>query len=74
MAASEPQWVATCARVDLDAATGTCAHIVWVEQQPPTVGVLPPLTATEGLQISAAVAGCWAIGFLVRVFRKQLGV
>jgi hypothetical protein len=61
---------ASCAPSDVDV-NGQCAHVVWV--QPPVVG-FPPLTAAQGVQISGAVAACWAVGFLVRVIRKQLGV
>ncbi len=61
---------ASCASSDVDS-NGQCTHVVWVEQ--PVVG-LPPLTAAQGFQISGAVAACWAVGFLVRVIRKQLGV
>ena len=68
--AFDPLMVATCAPADLDA-TGQCAHVVWVQQQ--AVSLLPPLTAAEGLQISGAIAACWAVGFLVRVLRKQMG-
>jgi hypothetical protein len=62
--------VATCAAADVDA-QGQCAHVVWVDQ--PSVGLLPPLTGAQGVQISGAVALCWAVGFLVRLIRRQLG-
>jgi hypothetical protein len=59
--------VASCAEADVDA-SGQCTHVVWVQQQ--TVLGLPPLSAAEGLQISGAIAACWAIGFLVRLVRQ----
>lgn len=63
--------VATCAEADVDAVSGQCAHVVWVAQQ--AFG-FPPLTAAEGTVISAAIGSCWAIGFMVRVIRKTVGV
>jgi hypothetical protein len=67
---ADPSLVATCAPADVDA-SGQCTHVVWV--QPPMVLGMPPLSAAEGLQISGAIAACWAIGFLVRLIRKTAG-
>jgi hypothetical protein len=65
------QLVATCASTDVDATTGQCTNIVWVQQQ--VVG-LPPLTAAQGAEISGAIAVLWSMGFLVRIIRKAMGV
>lgn len=50
-----------------DAGTDTCAQEVWIQQP----GVLPPLPAAQGLQLSglmiAIVATCWAFRH-VRLF------
>lgn len=73
MATADPsQLVAACAPADVDAVTGQCSHIVWVQQT--AGGVFPPLSATQGVEISGAVVACWAVGFIVRVIRKQIGV
>lgn len=63
--------VASCAPADLDAATGQCAHVVWVQQ---SVSLFPPLTAAEGLAISGAIGALWGLGLLVRIIRKTVGV
>jgi hypothetical protein len=65
---SEGMYVAQCAPADVDA-SGNCTHVVWV-QQPDSLSV-PPLSASQGFQISGAIAACWAVGFLVRQFRNQ---
>lgn len=61
-------YVAQCAPADVDA-SGACTHIVWV-QQPDTLSV-PPLSAAQGLALSGVIAGCWTVGYLVRLFRNQ---
>lgn len=58
--------VATCAPENVDATTGTCSHVEWVNY----AGGLPPLSIADGFAISAAIAGCWAVGFVVRLAKK----
>jgi len=63
-----PNLVATCAPENVDATTGTCSHVEWVNY----VGGLPPLSAAEGTAISGVIIGVWGIGFLVRRMRKTV--
>jgi hypothetical protein len=35
--------------------------------------MFPPMSAADGLLISAAIGSCWAIGFLVRMIRRTAG-
>lgn len=57
-----------CLSQDYDAATGVCAAPFWSAQS----GGLPPLSVVDGLAISAAIGGCWAIGFVIKSARKPL--
>jgi hypothetical protein len=54
--------VQVCPPDQFDASTQACAGPVWVEY----AGGLPPLSATDGAQISAAIVGVWAIGWAIR--------
>lgn len=64
--------VAYCATTDIDATSGQCANIQWL--QPPAASFVPPLTAAQGALISGAIASVWVLGFLVREIRKTMGV
>lgn len=61
--------LAYCAPVDLDAVSGQCTHMQWVDN--PSGGI-PPLTAGEGLQIGFAIVGAWAIGLTGRLLFKAI--
>lgn len=58
-----------CKASDYDAATGVCAHPFYG----PAFSFLPPLDVTEGLLLSAAIAGAWSVGFMVRQARRVAG-
>ncbi len=57
-----------CPPEAIDAATQQCSAPQWIEFP----ALLPPLSVEEGLQISAAVAGCWALGYSWRLIRMAL--
>ena len=57
-----------CQDADFDATSATCSAPQWVEY----AGGLPPLSAVDGMQISMAIVGCWAIGFIVKAIRAAL--
>lgn len=65
------QMVATCAPADIDATTGQCTNLQWVQQ---TAFGFPPLTAAQGFEICGAIAVWWGVGFYVRMCRKTAGV
>lgn len=56
-----------CALDDFDTQTGVCSHPVWVDAAP---GLLPPLSVADGLLISSAIVGVWAVGFGFKIVRK----
>jgi hypothetical protein len=56
--------VSTCPADNFDASTQTCSEVQWVEYD----GGLPPLSLTDGVEISGAILGCWAIGYTIRSF------
>lgn len=58
--------VLTCAAQDFDVSTGVCSHQVWIDS--PTV--LPPLSVSDGLVLSSAILGLWAIAFGLRFIRR----
>lgn len=59
-----------CPDANVDPSTGQCTVTpVWV---PGTPGGLPPLTGAEGAEISAAILGCWCIGYVGRLIRYAL--
>lgn len=62
--------VRACPIDQFDRETGTCAHEVWIDQP----ALLPPLSAVDGLQVSAVmvtvIASAWALK-LVRRFIWQ---
>jgi len=43
---------------------------VWVEASP----LLPPLSLTEGAQLSAMIVGCWILAVCGRYLLHRLGV
>lgn len=57
-----------CDDADYDAATATCAAPVWV----PDAGIFPPLSASDGAAISAAILSVWVVGAAARWVRKSL--
>jgi hypothetical protein len=58
--------VLRCAPADLDTATGDCSAPYWETD----IGLLPPLSAADAIQIAAAVGGCWVLGFIVKQLRR----
>lgn len=52
----------TCADSDFDTQAGVCANPVWTED----AGILPPLSASEGATIAAAIVGVWVVGATFR--------
>lgn len=58
---------ATCADQHYDPNTGTCAVIVWTEQPS---SLLPPMTTSEGLQVSAAIVGVLGIALVIRIIKR----
>lgn len=59
--------VLSCMPADYDAATGVCAAPFYSY---PSSG-WPTLTADEGLQIAAAIAGCWTLGLIARLIIRS---
>lgn len=62
----EQLYVLHCKSSDFNAATGECAAPFYA----PVSSFPPPMDAGEGLAISAVIAGCWAIGFMIRQGRR----
>lgn len=62
-------FVQSCKEVDYDAVTGQCAAPFFA----PSSSFPPPLDVAEGLLISAAIAGCWGVGFMIRQARRVTG-
>jgi hypothetical protein len=58
--------VLRCDEGDFDPATGQCAAPYWETDS----GPLPPLSGAEGMQIAAAVASVWFLGFIVKQLRR----
>lgn len=58
--------VLRCDEGDFNATTGECAAPYWETD----TGALPPLSAADAMQIAAAVAGCWVIGFIAKQLRR----
>lgn len=54
--------VQVCPPEAFDVGAQTCAGPVWVE----FAGGLPPLSAADGFEISAAILGVWVLGYVVR--------
>ena len=64
----EPLMQQYCKASDFDAATGVCAAPFWG----PSQGLLPDLSAADGVAISAAIIGAWAIGFVIKQARRSI--
>lgn len=60
--------VPACLESDFDAATGTCAHEIWIPQP----SFIPGLTVEDAQQIGLAMAGVLAVAFVMRQLRKFL--
>lgn len=58
-----------CKASDYDASTGVCAYPFYG----PASSFPPPLDAQDGLLISAAIAGCWGVGYMIRQARRVAG-
>lgn len=58
-----------CKASDYDASTGVCAAPFYG----PASSFPPPLDVTEALLISAAIASCWGVGFMIRQARRATG-
>lgn len=57
-----------CDPAAVDAVTGQCSAPQWIDFP----ALLPPLSVDDGLKISAAVGGIWALGYLGRLIRYAL--
>ena len=57
-----------CKASDFDASTGTCAAPFYG----PSQGLLPNLSAADGIAISAGIITCWGIGFIIKSARKTI--
>lgn len=57
-----------CPPEAIDAVTQQCSAPQWIDLP----ALLPPLSVEDGLKISAAIAGIWAIGYTGRLFRYAL--
>lgn len=51
----------TCQDADFDPMTG-CAYGQWIDD----TGMFPPMSVSEGAQISAAIVGVWIVGASLR--------
>ena len=58
--------VLTCMPQDFDAETGVCSAPIYG----PMPTLLPVLSIADGIQLTAAIASCWAIGFLIKEGRR----
>jgi len=58
-----------CKVEDYDASTGVCSAPFFG----PVSSFPPPLDAAEGLLISAAIVGCWSVGYMIRQARRASG-
>ena len=61
---SAPVYLQACLPEHIDG-QGVCTQPVWIEKPEP---VLPPLTLAEGTQVAFAIAGCWAVGLVARLY------
>lgn len=57
-----------CSDVNYDATTGVCADPQWVED----TGIFPPLSASDGGAISAAIVGVWVAAAAFRWAKQAL--
>lgn len=61
--------VQVCDSASFDPVSQTCANPVWVESP----GVLPPLSASDGVLVGTAIITCWCLGYAFRVIRRSMG-
>jgi hypothetical protein len=57
-----------CKSSDYDSATSACVAPFYG----PALSFPPPLDVGDALLISAAIAGCWGLGFMIRQGRRVL--
>jgi len=57
-----------CPDEAIDQSTGQCTDPHWVQ----VPGGLPPLSATQGAAIAAAIATAWALGYCGRLIRNAM--
>lgn len=62
-----PLVYAVCSLDDVDASTGACAHVQYV--QAPLL--IPPLSAQSGAAISLAILGVWVVGFVFKALMSK---
>lgn len=63
---SGPTLFVACKAEDYDVQTGTCSAPFYT--LPPSF--IPYLSASDGLMISAAIVGTWALGVVFRVYAR----
>ena len=61
--------VLICPPAEWDAVNGTCSSPEWIVLPSPFI---PSLAASDGLVISGAIIGLWAIGFTIRMVRRTV--
>jgi hypothetical protein len=64
-----PVMYATCADGQYDAQAGTCAQVVYVEQDP---GWIPNMSAEQGAELGVAMFGLFAVAYLLRKARMKI--
>lgn len=57
-----------CKASDFNAATGQCAYPFYG----PAPSLLPAIDVQDGLALSGAIAGMWAVGFMIRQCRRVM--
>lgn len=62
--------VMVCPDSAWDAQAQTCSAPEWAYQ----VGLLPPLSISDGLQIAGAILGVWVVGYAVRMIRATVSL
>lgn len=65
----ESTLVLHCKASDFDASTGQCAYPFYG----PAPMLLPPIGVVDALAISASIAGCWGVGYMIRQARRVAG-
>lgn len=59
---------AACDEANIDAVTGECSAIVWVD--PPTF--IPSLSVEGAREIGGAILLCWAVAYVWRVIGQTI--
>lgn len=62
-------YVLYCKAEDFDATAQTCSAPFYG----PAPSFLPPLGVTDALVISASIAGCWGVGYMIKMARRASG-